>query len=176
MRPIPKLKELFTEPFGLGSSFDSYFKLGGSDITILEFCIDAVDKVYKEKIVDENELKTILSEIQTLYEQIVESEIDTKLKRILLDLLKIMENAIHEYRIRGVERLRESLEQIVGIYILNKETIENSKAEEVGKVKRILNKFGSMYSFAADTVQLLGSGEVIKNTGEFITKLLSSGE
>jgi hypothetical protein len=43
-------------------------------------------------------------------------------------------------------------------------------------VKTVLGKFVSIYSFAADTVQLLGSGEAIKNTGEAISKLLSSGQ
>jgi hypothetical protein len=124
LRPFPNLKKLFTRPFGLGSSFREYFVLGDSDVTTLEFCIDAVSKVYREKVTDENELKSLLSEIRTLYEQIVDLEIDQNLKRILLDMLRTMEDAIHEYRIRGVERLREALERLVGIYMFNKETIE----------------------------------------------------
>jgi hypothetical protein len=169
LRPFPKLKKLFPSPFGLAYPAANYDELTESDLTILEFCIDGVSKVYKEKVVDENDLKTFLSEIQSLYEQIVDSELDKNLKRILLDMLKIMENAIHEYRIRGVERLGEAIEQLIGIYVFNKEKIENSEIEEVGRVKKVLSRFGSMYSFAADTVQLLGAGEVI-------TKLLGSGQ
>lgn len=176
LRPFPKLKTVFTSPFQLGNSFEQIFGINAVDLTILEFGIDAVAGVYKEKVVDEDQLKALLSEIQNLYEQVIDLEIDKNLKRILLDMLKIMENAIHEYRIRGVERLGEALEQLVGMYLFNKEIIENSDVVEVEKVKKILSKFGSMYSFAADTVQLLGAGEVIKNTGEFITKLLGSGE
>lgn len=175
LRPFPQLKKLFPPPFSLTRPASAHYNLTDSDITILEFGIDAVSRVYKEKAVDENDLKDLLSEIKDLYEQIIGLEIDKNLKRILLDLLKVMENAIHEYRIRGVERLGEAIEQLIGIYGFNKETIENSDLEEVGKVKKLLGRFGSIYSFAADTVQLLGAGEVMKNTSEIITKLLNSG-
>ncbi|HMS41593.1 MAG TPA: hypothetical protein PKE69_15280 [Pyrinomonadaceae bacterium] len=176
LRPFEKLKLLFPKPSFLQRQHKHQSTLNETDFTLLELCVRAVDKVYKEKSVNEDDLKTLLSEIQSLYEQIIDLDINKNLKRILLDMLKIMENAIHEYRIRGVERLGEAVEQLVGIYIFNKETIEKSSAEEVRKVRNILNKFGSMYSFAADTVQLLGAGEVIKNTGEFITRFLGSGK
>lgn len=161
LRPFPKLRDLFVKPFDVMSSFNSFFKINGSDITILEFCIDAVSKVYKEKVIDENELKEVLIEIQNLYEQIIDSDIEKTLKRILLDMLKIMENAIHEYRIRGIERFHEAIEQLIGIYVVNEEKINQSKDVQVKKVRTILSKFGSLYSFAADTVQLLGAGEII---------------
>lgn len=174
LKPFTKLKELFPAPVRLSDSFT--LTIDGVDLTILEFCIDAVAKIYREKTVDEEELKELLNQIRDLYEEIVDSEIDDTLKRILLDILKVMEDAIHEYRIRGIERLHEAVEHFIGIYIVNKEIIENSESEKVGRVRELIRKFGSLYSFAADSVQLLGSGETIRNTKEVITKLLGSGQ
>ncbi|MEK7722748.1 MAG: hypothetical protein AAB336_00195, partial [Acidobacteriota bacterium] len=133
LRPFPKLRTLFCKPSQLYRSHKQNFTLDQTDFTLLELIIHAVEGVYKEKVADENELKDLVDEIQNLYEQVIDLEIDKNLKRILLDLLKIMENAIHEYRIRGVERLHEAVEQLVGIYIVNEKVINNSKIEEVGK-------------------------------------------
>lgn len=176
LRPFSKLRKLFCKPSQLYRTHKQNSTLNETDFTLLELVIHAVDSVYKEKAINENDLKELLSEIQELYEQIINLELNENLKRVLLDMLKIMECAIHEYRIRGVERLHEALEKLVGIYIVNEELFEKNEVEEVGKVKKIMRKFGSIYSFAADTVQLIGAGEAVKTAGEVITKLLGSGQ
>ena len=160
-RPFPNLEILFVSPYQLSNFFHVYYKLNDREITDLEYCVDAVAKVHKEKAIDENELKILLVDVQSLYEQVFNLDIDKTLKRILLDMLKIMENAIHEYRIRGIDRLQEAIEQLIGIYVFNKENIEKSDVEQVSKFKNLFVKFINIYSFAADTVQLLGTGEVI---------------
>jgi hypothetical protein len=152
------LKNIFVSPLQLVNAFGSVFNIGEVDLKILDFGVDAVAKICREKVVDENELAKLRSEIQDLYEHISELEIDKHLKTVWLDMLKIMENAVHEYRIRGVERLREAVEQLIGIWFFSKEEIENSDIEEVGKVRIILDKFTNLWAFAADTVQLLEAG------------------
>ena len=161
LKPYSRIRRTVS-PTRLTDNFASILsEISDSDMTIIQFCSQELNKNFPEKSVDESLLKELLTEIQDLYEKIKESEIEFKLKNILLDLLETMRQALHEYRIRGSERLGEAIQRLVGIYSLNKENMENSSVEEVGKVKKLLGKFGSLYSFAADTVQLLGADEII---------------
>ena len=179
LRPFPKLKKLFCKPSQITSEHRQNCTLEYTDLTLLEACIYGVNRVYSEKVVDENELKNLAKEVSELYETIIGLDIDKNLKRILLDMLKVMENAIHEYRIRGIERIGEAVERLIGIYICNKEQIKASKVKEVGKVKQLLSKFGALWAFAADSKELLGDGSVVTNAKEIITRLsrlLGAGE
>jgi hypothetical protein len=161
LKPYAKIR-IVVSPTRLTDNFGSILsEITESDMVIVQFCSEQLKKIFPEKSVDESLLKELLTEIQNLYEKVKDSEIEFKLKNILLDLLETMRQALYEYRIRGFERIEEAIQRLIGIYSLNKENIENSNVEEIGKIKKLLRKFGSLYSFAADTVQLLGAGEII---------------
>lgn len=162
LKPFPRVRRVVS-PAMLSDDFKGILsELSESDMTILEFCSELLGNYFPEKIADEALLKELIEEIASQFEKIESSDLPEELRKLLLDLLETMRQAIYEYRIRGIERLREALEKIVGIYVVNKATMENQDNEEVNKIKLIINKFFSLYSFAADTVQLIGASEIIK--------------
>lgn len=173
--PLPKIRAAII-PSRLGEGFSSALaQIKDADIQLLRLCAKAIEKDFSEKVVDEEEIIKIKSEVEELYEEIRRAEINQELKTVLLELLEAMRQAIHEYRIRGINSFKDSIALIIGKIIMNEELIKNSDSEEVRKVYKLLGKFSSLYSFAADTVQILGAGEVVNKTNEFIRKLLGSG-
>lgn len=136
-----------------------------SDIQLLRLCAKAIAKDFSEKVVEEKELVKIWLEIEKLYEEIFKAEINQELKTVLLELLEAMRQAIHDYRIRGIKSFEDAIAWIIGKIAMNRDLIKNTQSEELTRVNKIIKKFIAVYSFAADTVQLLG-------TGEIITKLL----
>ncbi|CAN5401208.1 hypothetical protein BH10ACI1_BH10ACI1_11960 [soil metagenome] len=130
-------------------------EISDSDMTIIQFCSEQLSKSFPEKLADELLLKELNNEIQNLYEKISEADLIYELKELLLDLLETMRQAIHEYRIRGVDRLKDGVTDTLGKLILNKEMLQNSGAEEVREVGDIWSKFVSVYSFAADSIQMI---------------------
>lgn len=157
LRPFPRIKEAFPKSLNhFWSEHRSFInKVTEGDLVVLEFCIDVISSFHPEKIVNENEIKEITVEISKLYEQIYSSDLEKPLKDLLLDLLEIMRSSVHEYRIRGIARLKEGIAEVLGKLILNKDLIQNSQREEVNSIKKLLNKFFSVYSFAADSIQMI---------------------
>lgn len=159
--PLPKIR-LAIVPSRFNEGFSATLaQISDADVHLLRLCAKAIAKDFSEKIVDEEELIKISIEISELYEEIISAEINQELKTILLELLEAMHQAIHEYRIRGISSLKDSIALIIGKFYMNEELIRNTQSEEISKVMKIVNKFRQIYSFAADTVQLLGTGEVI---------------
>lgn len=159
--PLPKIR-LAIVPSRFNEGFSATLaKIDDSDISLLRLCAKSIAEDYSEKVVEVEELVKIKSEINELYEEIFNAEINQELKTVLLELLKAMYEAIHEYRIRGINSLKDTLAFIIGTVAMNEDLIKNNQSEEVTKVWKIINKFGAMWSFAADTVQLLGAGEII---------------
>ncbi|HEY0459237.1 MAG TPA: hypothetical protein VGC97_08890, partial [Pyrinomonadaceae bacterium] len=158
--PLPKIR-LALVPSRFNEGFSATLaQITDSDVHLLRLCAKAIAKDFSEKVVDEETLLKIDSEIRELYEEINKAEINQNLKIVLLELLEAMHQAIHEYRIRGINSLKDSIALIIGKIIMNEELIK-TQSKEVTKVGKIVNKFIAVYSFAADTVQLLGASEII---------------
>jgi hypothetical protein len=50
-----------------------------------------------------------LDEVSALYEKIATSDIDTGLRSLMLDQLETIRRAIHEYRVAGIQGLRQAV-------------------------------------------------------------------
>jgi hypothetical protein len=125
-------------------------------MVILGFCEEKLAEYHLEPKIEEEQIKNILDEINNLYEEVRASSLHENLKRIILEQLEHIRRAIHEYRIRGAERLREELVTIIGNYVLNREFIEQANDNpEVGKYKSLLSNFASMVAFASHTTKLI---------------------
>ena len=155
LSPFPRL-EYAISPARLSDNFASAMaEISDSDLVIIEFCSELLSKNFFEKLIDEPLLKELLNEIHQLYERIKQSDISLNLKEVLLDLLETMRRAIHEYRIRGIKGFEDGLAKILGKLILNRDLIQNSNSDEVKEVGQLWNKFVSLYSFAADSIQVI---------------------
>lgn len=156
MRPFPRIREML-KISQLQSAFSGFISpITEGDMVVLEFCAEKLSNYHLESVVEEDELKGILDDVNALYERIIASDVTAELKTIMLDMLVVIRNAVHEYRIRGVARLEEALPTLVGTYVLNTKLIEaEDEKEEVGLFRRVLGRYSSMVATASHTTRLL---------------------
>lgn len=160
--PFSTIKTLFSNLINLGNTQFNPRAITDTHMAVLGFCEDKLSEYHSEAVIEENLLKELLSDLNGLYEEVKASSITEELKALILDQLHIIRTAIHEYRIRGVTRLKEALERIVGMYVVNQSLIENeSDTEPVSKFKAYLTKFSSAVTFAAKLTKLIESGAKI---------------
>jgi len=79
------------------------------EIKALEFCSAALTRHYAEKVVPKEDLKELLIKVDDLYKYVWDLEIDERLKTTILEELASIQPAIHDYKIRGVEGLNETV-------------------------------------------------------------------
>lgn len=113
---------------------------------------------FDETKIPDDEITNILKDLNNLYELIFKSSLPSELKADLLDLIQELKQGIHDYRIRGVVTLKESLAKSVGVLVTNSEAITNNKdTEELEALARILTRIEKAYSFAVKVQPLLSA-------------------
>jgi hypothetical protein len=68
-----------------------------------------------------------------VYESVMASGLDTDLKLTILDLLDKIKGALHAYRIRGIQPLRDTLVATTGAFILHHQQFEHAAANATEK-------------------------------------------
>lgn len=130
------------------------------DMTVLAFCAEALSKYSREPAVDEEQLEELLNSIGGLYTSVFASSLDEELKVFILDELEMLRRAIHEFRVRGFDRLKEEMPGVVGSYVITREWAEKSKPSDEEKslmdsFLNVLGRYGAIVTFAANTTKLL---------------------
>jgi hypothetical protein len=171
LKPFSRIREVISFTRFNHNFPDTINKLTESDLTILEFCSEKLSERHIERVVDEEQLKEIQAEINDLLEQVQASTLSDEIKVFILDQLEIIRRAIYEYRIRGIQCLREALQTNLGAVILNRELINTERdRKEVKRFGKIISALASVVTFAADTTTLLEA------VGKYLPHLLSSGK
>ena len=117
---------------------------------------------YNENKIPNDEIQEILKDINELYESVISSSLPTELKEFLLDALEKLRQGIHEYRIRGVVRLREAVGETVGIMYANREIIEpNKDLSEFEALAKILVRIEKGITFVSKNYGLLEAGSKV---------------
>jgi hypothetical protein len=159
LSPFPRIKNVVRF-----SAFNSPFNnllapVSDSDLIILAFCSEKLSEQHSERVIDEKDLQELLSEINTLFDEVNASDAPDPLKKFILRQLENIRRAIQEYRIRGTERLQEALEHLVGAVDLHAELVKSApKSEYFEKFKRVINRFVSFVEFAQKLQPLLSAG------------------
>lgn len=126
------------------------------DLMVLVFCAEELNRHYSEQQVDGDLLTDIFAEVTVLFNEVVNSELPPELKVFILDQLEVIRRGISEYKIRGVERLRETLGELIGAIVIKRDILDASKERpEVGKFGSIVNLLMSAVTFAADSTTLI---------------------
>lgn len=99
-------------------------------MTLLEVCSEELEKRHLEPVVDEAELKDILADLAVVFDEVESSGIDPDLKLFILDGLEIIRRGIHEFRIRGPQRLNETIGQIVASFVANHPSPKTTEEED----------------------------------------------
>lgn len=116
----------------------------------IEHCVEAVkNESTIESAIDEDDLLKIKNEVENLTNEVLEKEIDTGLKKVIISLLESIKLAIIEYKINGVESFEKVLEQSIGKLIYNQNLWKNESArEDITKVSKILKKIADFINIA----------------------------
>jgi hypothetical protein len=154
-RPFPRITR--TPLTDLGLPFGNYINsITEGDLTVLEFCADKLSDNRPEGLVDEEQLKSLLTDVNNLFNEVNSSKLPSDLKKFILQQLEMIHSAIQQYRIRGIERLREVLSTSLGAIIVNGELVKaGSKTEEVSRFSQIFYSFVSIVSFASKATPLI---------------------
>jgi len=115
LKLIPRVRRVVSPVILSSDNFQAILsELSESDMTILEICSELLGNHANEKVADENLLKELIAEIDVQFTKISSSDLSPELRELLLILLETMRQAINEYRIRGIRRLKEGLEKVIG--------------------------------------------------------------
>jgi len=157
LRSFPRIRSVCRlSTFKEGSLINVMGQLSDADLTVLEFCGHELSKYYSERVVDPDQLKDLTVRIDSLFDEIEGSNLPKELEQFLLTQLETIRRSIQEYRIRGLERLKEALERVVGSMILNEELIKGSVDKaEVGKFRAVCSSLYSIVIFAAKIKPLI---------------------
>ena len=145
------------------------------NMTSLDFVQNLIAQLpgLSETVLPEEELNSISKQSDELYDRISNSNLPKGVKAIFLDLIRELQNAVHEYRIRGAKRLKEAVAKVVGTVVVNPEVKEaiahGSKDEEaiqafanlvarIEKAYRFATQIKSLYEAVAVALPLLGAG------------------
>src|SRR5215212_8714611 len=137
LRPFPRIRKVcLLSMLDQGALINVMNQLSEGDLTVLEFCANELSKYHSDRVVDPKTLQELRTQVDSLFDEMAASDTPQMLKEFLLKQLEIIRRAIQEYRIRGIERLQEALERVVGSIILNEDLIDNSHDKEgVSKFK-----------------------------------------
>lgn len=136
---LPTIKELFA-PHNLDAPWDDFKKrILDRDLTALRYCSNLLSKHFEEASIPDSQLKEILAEVEALYSDVWMSELDKDLKKIALENLQNIKNAIHDYNIRGADGLQEALALVVGTAMISGPPAEASTTNLVEKSSKLID-------------------------------------
>ncbi len=131
---LPSINQVFS-PRNLDASWDDFKRrIFDRDLTALKYCSNSLLKYFEENVIPQSDLDKILEEVETLYKEVVASDLHNDLKRVVLQNLHNIKTAINDYNVRGVEGLEESLAIILGTaQIAGDETTKTPTANKAEK-------------------------------------------
>lgn len=150
-------------------SFSRY--LDEPTMVSLSFCADTLSRSSSNGLIPNEELDSLLLDIEQVLEQIINLELPDELRMFLVEHLEQMRAAVLSYRIFGNEGLRRALESVLGATILNQEAIKrNMVIDENQKM------WGDIWKIIQNLANSLNAVESIKSLSEPIIAFLTGGK
>lgn len=130
----------------------------------LEFCSERLEALRPEPTLDETQINEIKLEVDELFETIEEADIPEELKAVLLGILGSMQESIAQYRIRGLEGLRQEWFYIRARLERHATAILGQRENPiVVRFMKTLQNWDTISSLYVNTKQI--AGEVFKMIG-----------
>lgn len=125
LEPFQKLEKAFSV-MNLDGQFNGWKKGHLPDGTLrdLEWCAEALSGIYSEGEIDREELAELQDDIQDLTKKTREADIPEDIRGVILDGLEHIRRAIFEYDLRGVDGLKDALEQNIGAIVLRQQGLD----------------------------------------------------
>jgi hypothetical protein len=145
-------------PTNLDASWNKFQSvLTEEALTSLEFCSDLLNTRSPERGVPPDDLADLAAEVNDLLESILHSDMPATAQQVLADLARSMQDALVEYRIRGVRGMRALMFDIMARIERNLPILEPEKEhKEVGRFMTLLAHWDTVTSAVLNTSQLAG--------------------
>ena len=87
-----------------------------------------------EKPIEQNELSDLMSKIELLTKDVINSTLPDDVKVLITELLDIIRDAVREYHIRGALSFKKAMETIFGrLHLINEELLHEAEDSELYK-------------------------------------------
>lgn len=158
-RPFQRIRPLIFQSLQNLNSGDlgpTMNQITEGDMTVLEFCSEKLEELHAEPVVNEDELKEILQDVNALFNEVRSAAIDPELKSFVLDGLETIRRGLNEFRIRGPERLKETIADVLANYMVNQRTPQTPEEEaSLDKFNKAFARFVSLVTLAANAKKLI---------------------
>ena len=151
------------------------FAKDSNAVRLLQICADQI-REFEAQDISADSMKELQDSANALHAAIVDADgIDASCRRTLLRIVRLLLDAIQNYRFYGAEGLRVAIEQFLGAAVIHHQVFGDfvrDKPERTGVVKKVFNSVAS----CAEKVKPVA--ETISKIGEAIEKvsaLLSGG-
>lgn len=102
----------------------------------LQWAIEGMNEHVSERLISDEDLKQMHSELQEIIDRVLASDLPLGLKTSLVDGLAAIQSAILEYRLYGAEGIRNAIDRNVGLVYRNLEEIGTLEQPESKNVAR----------------------------------------
>lgn len=113
-------------------------QLNDGVMTRLQFCAELLSSFYKEEQLSKDELESITSLIDHLFDAVLNGSLEESIRLTLLEEIERLRTALSMYKIKGAKGLKQSLQSTIGMVVANKSDL--SKA--VDKNKDVIDRLG----------------------------------
>ena len=155
LRPFRKIEKLFSN-ISLDASWENWQnKVDEATLYGLQFSSDKLSRISGFTQVDSDELAKLRSDVDDLFNSVVDSQIPDELKMLLLRNLESIRLSLAAYRVRGIEGVREEIERALGSVLLHQKEIQKSCSED----KSLWESFFELVKRLNQVVSLARTGQ-----------------
>lgn len=159
LRPIPRFKAIAPIAEARNQGFSAVIgPITEGDMIVLEFCSRHLHKFQPEPVADAQELLELTKQVDDLFNSVISLQLDPDFKTFLLTQTERIRSGIQEYRIGGLERLRETLGDVLGATMVHQDAVvRNKDSEELKRFIHIADRLIAVIEFSSKTTKLIGS-------------------
>ena len=137
-------------------SFNNYFD--STKLIPLEFCAEFLSNYVNENMIDDDEIKLLLTEIEKIINEVLEMDINKELKYSCMYNLENIRESLLKYKLFGNEGLIKNMECTLGSIILNRHKAQNDEDRKTfTKITQFIGKINTILSLGNQTTNLLTS-------------------
>lgn len=119
-------------------AIDQYFT--PERLTRLQFCDLALISKYGEESIGPDDLSVIDQAAKELFEMVRAADMNSRLRTVLLDAIERVRRSISMYQIHGTKGIRESLQTLVGVAVLERDALKQTTVE----TPDLLDRYGKL--------------------------------
>jgi hypothetical protein len=166
LRPFQRIESLFSQ-INLDAPW-KHWKDQIDEPTIygLQFCSDKLSRATNYTKIDNDEIEKIKNSLSELTDQVLETQLDSFLKQLLVRNLESLRQSLIAYRIKGIDGIQQEIELNLGSMVLHRDEIrqkyEHSKSGNLWKKYLSFLDGLNKTIAAAKNLKQIGGAEVLK--------------